>query len=250
MHEIPINSKLFEEYIQKNSLFEKARKHLKEYLEIWWEEDSDAFLEGMRASFEKVIKEYKFTDKIVSIKKNFLYEPPQDYLSVSICIDDEEGDWVSQYDAFFDFSFLLFDDVLDDVNYLRSKKKVCLNCGITLHEPPINSKFFEEYIQKNGLLEKTREFLREYFESYYNDTPDLFVEDMGVPFEKMMKEYRFRLKTVEIKKNFLYEPPRDYLAVSIWIENEKGDYISENTVFFDFLFEVFDDTATVKEEFH
>ena len=113
MHKMPINSKLFEEYIQKNGLFDKAREYLKEYLEIWWEEEPDAFFEDMRTSFEKVIKEYAFTDKVVAIQKNFLYEPPRDYLSVSILIHDKEGNGVRQYTAFFDFSFELIVDKLE-----------------------------------------------------------------------------------------------------------------------------------------
>ena len=112
MHEMPINSKLFEEYIKKNGLFDKAREYLKEYLEIWWKEEPDFFLEFMEAPYEKVIKEYRFLDKIVSVEKNFSYEPPRDYLSVCISVRDEKNSYFGQYTVSLDFSFERIEDVL------------------------------------------------------------------------------------------------------------------------------------------
>ncbi len=108
MHEIPINSKLFQEYIQKNGLFEKAREYLKEYFENCYKQDSDASLEDMRAYCEKVMKEYNFRLKTVAINKHFFYEPPRDYLWVCISIEDEKGSYFCQYKVFFDFPFAVF----------------------------------------------------------------------------------------------------------------------------------------------
>lgn len=60
MHELPINNKLFQEYIQKNGLFEKTREYLKKYFKNCYKQDSDSFLEDMSAYCEKVMKGYNF----------------------------------------------------------------------------------------------------------------------------------------------------------------------------------------------
>ncbi len=166
MNEMPINSKLFQEYSRKNDLFEKTRECLREY------------------------------DGAVNCDKG----------------------------------------------------------GIPLNTFPMDSKFFEEYIQKNGLFEKAREGLRVCLEDWWKEEPDYFLERIGAPFEKVIKEYDFQNHTVAIKKSFFYEPPEDYLAVYISIRDEKGSYVGYYKVFFDFSFELIEDVLktphVITEGFH
>ncbi|WP_418703428.1 hypothetical protein [Anaerotignum faecicola] len=112
MNKIPIDSKYFEEYIQRNALFERAQTCLAAYLKDWYEDSPDSFVSDMRVPFQKVMETYDFQNKVVAINKNFFYEPPQDYLSVCISILDDEGSYVCQYLVFFDFSFGVIDDKL------------------------------------------------------------------------------------------------------------------------------------------
>lgn len=113
-----------------------------------------------------------------------------------------------------------------------------------MNEAPIDSKWFEGYIQRNGLFEKAQKCLRAYLEDWYEVSPDSFVDDMRAPFDKVIKEYDFQNKVVAINKNFFYEPPQDYLSVCISILDEEGSYVCQYSVFFDFSFGVIDDKLT------
>lgn len=112
MNKIPFDSESFEVYIVKNALFEKAHAHLLYYLETWFEDCPSQFIDDMRADLDTVVHSYHFSNKIVAINKNFFYDPPKDYLSVTISIDDNEGSYVCQYTVFFDFDFVAFDDYI------------------------------------------------------------------------------------------------------------------------------------------
>jgi hypothetical protein len=105
MSKIPVNVIEFDRYVQENELFEIGEKYLVECLSKWYEEAPDEFVENMRVSFDKVMKEYKFSWHIVSVTKNFSFATPKDYLSVSIRIEDEEDSYIAGYTVFLDFSF-------------------------------------------------------------------------------------------------------------------------------------------------
>lgn len=106
---------------------------------------------------------------------------------------------------------------------------------------PINSKYFEQYIQNNNLFEKAQKCLREYLADWYEDSPDIFLDNMRAPLEKVIKKYVFQNKVVAINKNFFYEPPQDYLSVCISILDEECSYVGQYFVFFDFSFKIIDD---------
>jgi hypothetical protein len=112
MSKIPVDVIEFDRYVQENKIFEIGEKYFVECLSKWYEEDPDEFIENMWAPLDKVMKEYKFSWKRVSVNKNFCFDPPKDYLSVSIYLYDEENSYNSSYTVFLDFSFNFIDEKL------------------------------------------------------------------------------------------------------------------------------------------
>jgi hypothetical protein len=114
MSKMPVDVIEFDRYIQGNELFEIGEKYLVQCLKKWYEEAPDEFIENMRVSLDKVMKEYKFSWRIVSVTKNFYFDPPKDYLSISIRIGDEEDSYIAGYTVFLDFSFNFLGEKLVD----------------------------------------------------------------------------------------------------------------------------------------
>ena len=83
-----------------------------EYLTNWYHDDVEAFVEKMRADLPAVLEHYHFRNEFVSITKNFNFDPPMDTVDCTICINDEEGDYCSRYNAIFDFRLNTIDDYI------------------------------------------------------------------------------------------------------------------------------------------
>jgi hypothetical protein len=123
MNKIPIDSNDFEKYIKENKLFERAKESLTESLKNRYEDSPEQFIEDMFAPFDKVMKEYKFVNKLVEVNKNlYFYEPHDYYLSIDISVFDEKGSYVGTYTLFLDFNFEVIDDWLIVDRILRTSK--------------------------------------------------------------------------------------------------------------------------------
>lgn len=108
----PKSSEELGRLVEERQLFDRAKESLVNYLESCSVEDPARFAEDMRADLETVLQTYHFRHKMVSLHKNYYYDPPEDYLSVTIDIDDNGGDWCCTYRVFFDFDLNVIDDML------------------------------------------------------------------------------------------------------------------------------------------
>lgn len=109
---IPVDPKQFFEFIDASKIFETTRQLMTRYLMNWYNDDTETFVENMRADLSTVLEHYQFRNEFVSITKNFNFDPPTDTVSCTICITDEEGDCCSRYNAIFDFQLNAIDDYM------------------------------------------------------------------------------------------------------------------------------------------
>ena len=90
---VPIDNKEFERFIAESEIFILTKEILYESLKNWYEEESEKFIEDMRADINTVIEKYRFSSDMISINKDFRYEPPLDTISGKITIYDSDGDY-------------------------------------------------------------------------------------------------------------------------------------------------------------
>lgn len=107
---LPISQQDFQNFIEKNKLFERTYQLMCKSLKHWYEDDSQHFIEDMWADLDTVMKTYHFENEGVSISKNYSYEPPLDYISCYIRVYDAEWTYCMEYTAYFDEDLKEFDD--------------------------------------------------------------------------------------------------------------------------------------------
>lgn len=107
---ILINNQLFQSFIDENKLFEKTFELMLSYLKTWQEDNAKQFIEELWVDFDTVVKTYHFEHHKISISKNYLYDPPLDYISCHIRIYNVEDIYCGEYMAYFDCNLDCFDD--------------------------------------------------------------------------------------------------------------------------------------------
>lgn len=110
--DILIASKPFSDLIDQNGIVEKTLASMKRCLMSWYTEDTETFLEDMRANLATVLDCYHFRVEFVSLTKNFNFAPPVDEISCTINITDADNDCCARYRAVFDEQFNIIDDVV------------------------------------------------------------------------------------------------------------------------------------------
>lgn len=115
----PADREAFSVLIEENNLFQLARKYLRGYLETYYEEYSEWFVEDFGADFETMMQTYRFQNTIVSLNKNFNFEPPMDTISCQIDISDIEDSYLTTYKIVFDYEMNVIDDML--YNHIKIK---------------------------------------------------------------------------------------------------------------------------------
>jgi len=110
--DLPINFQKIAPFMGESDLFHRTQKLLQGCLEYLSITDPIQFDEMFHTDFNTVMNEYKFMNEGVSFSKNFLYEPPLEYISVWIKIYSTEDDYLAQYTAFFDEELNCFDEEL------------------------------------------------------------------------------------------------------------------------------------------
>jgi len=110
--EWPKSSQELGNLIEEQKLFELGRSGLISYLHACYEDNPWQFQEVMRADLETVMNTYRFRNKIIALNKNYCFDPPEDYLSVNIAIDDGDGDYVCSYTLCLDLELNVIDDMM------------------------------------------------------------------------------------------------------------------------------------------
>ena len=108
----PVDKEAFSVFIEENKIFELAREYLRKYLESWYEDDPEYFVEDIGADFETVMQTYRFENAMVSLNKNFNFEPAMDTISCKITIYDAEDDYFTTYKVIFDYELDVIDDMM------------------------------------------------------------------------------------------------------------------------------------------
>lgn len=110
-----------------------------------------------------------------------------------------------------------------------------------LYPIPINSEQFSVFIDKSRIFDKTREFMKQYLTSWYEEYPDEFVECMQADVTTVLEQYHFCDKFVSITKNYLFDPPTDEVSCTIGINNENGNHCIHYETIFDDQLNMIDD---------
>lgn len=110
--EWPKDSAAFGQFIADERLFARAEEHLRAYLRACSEDNPYAFEEFFRADLETVERSYPVRRKIVALNKNYCFDPPQDYLTVQLAIDDSDGDYVCSYTLCLDLALNFLDEMM------------------------------------------------------------------------------------------------------------------------------------------
>ena len=108
----PVDEGLFNDFIMQSNIFELTQKMMDQYLENWYKEEPEEFVETMRADFDTVIRPYHFFHEMVSLNKNFNFDPPMDTISCMIRISDAEDLSCTNDRAVFDDNLQAIDDYL------------------------------------------------------------------------------------------------------------------------------------------
>jgi hypothetical protein len=105
---LPINLECIDQFVIENKLFEKTREYMKIFIENWFEEDKEGFIDDFGTDLSTVLATYNFENGGVSFSKDYFRE--LDYISVRIEIKDDENDYFCTYTAFYDYNLNCFDD--------------------------------------------------------------------------------------------------------------------------------------------
>lgn len=100
---------------------------------------------------------------------------------------------------------------------------------------PVDSKQFSEFIEESKIFDITRQLMRTYLTSWYEEDAETFVAEMEADLPTVLSEYRFRNTFVSITKNFNFDPPMDTVSCTIHITDEGGYRTSYRAVFDDCL---------------
>lgn len=112
MSEILLKGMPFDVYLEKYKIFEKTRQSMMNCLKNWYEDEPEDFQSFMHADYRTVAETYQFKRKIAAFEKNYMYDSPLHCISFSMDINDDEGDYVAVYTAFFDLNGKCMDDQL------------------------------------------------------------------------------------------------------------------------------------------
>ncbi len=108
-----IDSKEFSNFIETTKIFEETLNMMKEYLNNWYIDDTEDFLECMGDEGDVVLNEYTFFNQSVHFVKNFNFvEPDQDFIYCIIDIKDKEGDIRRSFKAVFDYNLTVEDTMM------------------------------------------------------------------------------------------------------------------------------------------
>lgn len=112
MSEILLEGMPFDAYLEKHQIFEKTMQFMMKHLENWYGDEPEDFQREMGADYRTVAETYHFKRKIAAIEKNYMYDSPLLCIAFSMDINDDEGDYVAIYTAFFDLNGNFFDDLM------------------------------------------------------------------------------------------------------------------------------------------
>lgn len=112
MSEMLLNGMPFDDYLEKYGIFVKTKQCMMRYLKNWYDDDPKDFQSFMRADYRTVAETYQFKRKIAAFEKNYMYDSPLRCISFSMDINDDEGDYVAVYTAFFNLNGKCMDDQL------------------------------------------------------------------------------------------------------------------------------------------
>jgi hypothetical protein len=71
---LPINQEYIDQFVIENKLFKKTRSFMKTYLENWFEEDKEQFIDDFGTDIATVFATYKFENGSVSFSKDYIRE--------------------------------------------------------------------------------------------------------------------------------------------------------------------------------
>lgn len=94
---LPIDNRVFSEFIEESDIFRLTRESMKQCLKNWYNDGREQFVDAMRADFDTVMKTYHFYDTVVSFNKNFNFDPPLDTITCITTINDGEDDYCTAY---------------------------------------------------------------------------------------------------------------------------------------------------------
>ncbi|ONI39236.1 hypothetical protein AN639_06480 [Candidatus Epulonipiscium fishelsonii] len=107
---VPINFLEIEDFKVEFKCFDITKKALVQFLENAYQDNSKNFIEDYYNDLHVVLNDYKFENESISFSRSYSYNPPLDYITISIRIYDMEDIYVGEYRAFYDLEFKMFDD--------------------------------------------------------------------------------------------------------------------------------------------
>jgi len=106
---------------------------------------------------------------------------------------------------------------------------------------PVDSAQFSCFIDTSQIFAETRKNMKGYLTNWYNDTPDLFVEDMRADLPFVLARYHFYDEFVSITKNYNFDPPMDTVSCTIRITDEEDVCCTRYIAFYDAQLNCIDD---------
>jgi len=108
----PVDREAFTAFIEESKIFELTMENLQHYLETWYKDEPEQFIDNLWADYETVMRIYCFKNRMVSFNKNFNFEPPMDTVSCEITIYDAENTYCTTYKMVFDYELNVLDDMM------------------------------------------------------------------------------------------------------------------------------------------
>lgn len=105
---------------------------------------------------------------------------------------------------------------------------------------PIDKNAFEIFITQSGIFEKTKAYMWEYLQNWYEESASDFIECMRADFETVRETYHFYNGCVAIAKDL--ERELDYINCWIYIRDEEDDICCDYRAMYDYDLVCFDDT--------
>lgn len=96
----------------KNQLYDITTKSFKNILKSWWDRNSESFFDRFDNDLNTVLELYNFDKKGACFSKNYMVNPPSDFISVWIKLFDEQNHYMCEYTAYFDLNCNMFDFVI------------------------------------------------------------------------------------------------------------------------------------------
>ena len=104
----PIDTNKFNQFINRSDIFEITRSSMLVFLENWYEDNPNVFIQDLGADYNTVIKTYHFYNQMVGINKSC----DLDTIICIIRITDEDDSELMRYTGVFDYQLKMIDDFI------------------------------------------------------------------------------------------------------------------------------------------